>query len=768
MTDADVEDCDGTANAAGQAGGDAARSLPPGKNRMALESSPYLRMHENNPVDWYPWGPAAFARARAEQKPIFLSVGYSTCYWCHVMERTVFENAELAALMNRLFVNIKVDREERPDVDDIYMTAVHLMRGHGGWPMSVFLTPDLRPFYGATYIPPQVFRQTMQQIHEAWQQRPSEIVAQADRIYAAITQNHQGGPAAAALPDERLLGRAAAQLAQQFDAEYAGFGDAPKFPQPSHLEMLLCAHEAGLSADALPMVSATLQAMARGGIYDQVGRGFHRYSTDREWLVPHFEMMLYDNAQLLHTYARAFAMTAEPQFARIADEIVQFVQRTMTGDSGLFHSALDSETEGEEGRSYVWHAAELEACLTPEQWRLAAAVYGLSGPPAFEGRYVLHWPRDVASTAAALDMSVDALYEHLGPIRDRILAERAKRDQPLLDDKAITAWNGLMIEALAFAGRVLGRADYLALAARAATAVLRTLRDEQGRLLHVARHGTAKLAAYLDDYAALTLALIELHRADDAQDWLTPARAIADEMIAVLWDSDQGGFYFAPASVEHLLVRAKEGYDGALPSGNSLAARALANLAAESAEPAYAGYAAGTFRSFASSLERRPLAYNAMLWALWDYRRLNLPRNPSLSSPALREATSAEHVRISAAFEKKVSPQRIAVTLTIADGWHIQANPATLDFLIATELRAERPDGTPIALTVDYLTASRLSMPAGLAGEALDVYLQSVRLVTTLAEDVVTEDVRLIVRVQACDEAGRCLAPSEVTVSVEP
>ena len=766
MTDADVEDCERAAAANGRAGRDATGSIPPGKNRMSLESSPYLRMHENNPVDWYPWGPAAFARARAEHKPIFLSVGYSTCYWCHVMERTVFENPELAALMNRLFINIKVDREERPDVDDIYMTAVHLMRGHGGWPMSVFLTPNLRPFYGATYIPPQVFRQTLQQIHEAWQQRPTEIVAQADRVYAAIAENHQGGPPAAALPDERLLGHAAGQLAQQFDADYAGFGDAPKFPQPAHLEMLLCTHEAGLSADALPMVSATLQTMARGGIYDQVGRGFHRYSTDREWLVPHFEMMLYDNAQLLHTYTRAFSLSAEPQFARIADEIVQFIQRAMTGESGLFHSAVDSETEGEEGRCYVWHAAELEALLPPDQWALASAVYGLQGPPAFEGRHVLHWPRDVASTAAALNMSVDALHEHLDPIRDRILAERAKRDQPLLDDKAITAWNGLMIDALAFAGRIFGRADYLALAARAATAVLRTLRDEQGRLLHVARHGTAKLAAYLDDYAALTLALVELHRADGTGDWLTPARALADQMIAELWDTERGGFYFAPASVEHLLIRSKEGYDGALPSGNSLAARALANLAAETGDASYAGFAAGTFKSFASSLERRPLAYNAMLWALWDYRRLKLPRNPPLPAPAKQIETSAEHVRVVAEIEPDAPPHRVAVTLKIADGWHIHANPASLEFLIATQLRAERTDGTPIGLAVTYPAPTSLTLAEGPTGESLDVYEQTVRMTATWSEDVAAEDVRLTVRVQACDNVGRCLAPSDIPIHV--
>lgn len=350
MANVDSRNTHHPASSDGSSESDAPQQIPPGKNRMALESSPYLRMHEDNPVAWYPWGQEAFDRARAENKPIFLSVGYSTCYWCHVMERTVFENLELAALMNDLFINIKVDREERPDVDDIYMTAIQLMRGNGGWPMSVFLTPGLKPFFGATYIPPGPFQQTLEQISAAWHQRPAEILAQADRVRAAIEQSHRGEPPSLALPEQRVLGQAAAQLGQLFDAEYAGFGDAPKFPQPSHLELLLSAHEAGLSEDGLAMVSATLRALARGGIYDQIGRGFHRYSTDREWRVPHFEMMLYDNAQLLHTYARTFAVSSDPQFRRIADEIVQFVQRVLTGESGMFYSALDSETDEEEGR----------------------------------------------------------------------------------------------------------------------------------------------------------------------------------------------------------------------------------------------------------------------------------------------------------------------------------------------------------------------------------------------------------------------------------
>lgn len=488
---------------------------PPGSNRLACETSPYLLQHAANPVDWYPWGDEAFDKARREGKFIFLSIGYSTCYWCHVMERESFDDAETANLLNQYAVSIKVDREERPDIDEIYMTAVQLMTGHGGWPMTALLTSDLKPFFGSTYLPRAQLRELITETATLWKEGRAGLEAQAERVTSAVQQaGRLPGAPLDRLPDARLPARAAEAYEKTFDVFDGGFGSAPKFPMPARLELLLDDYETRKDKNSLEMVTTTLDAMARGGIHDQVGGGFHRYAIDNQWLVPHFEKMLYDNAQLLHVYARAWKITGNDNFKRVAEDIVSYIRREMTGPDGLFYSAQDSEVDGEEGQSYVWTLDEIERVLTKPETELARRVWGLDGLASFEDGWILHWPRSYADTARAEKMSEKKLHARLEVIRAKMLAARDQREQPHLDDKSITAWNGLMIEALAYAGQVLERPDYIEMAARAADALLITLRDPGNGLLHVARHGEAKLDAYLDDYAATLLALLALDQAD--------------------------------------------------------------------------------------------------------------------------------------------------------------------------------------------------------------------------------------------------------------
>jgi len=743
-----------------------AMSVAPSRNRMAEADSPYLRMHADNPVDWYPWGDAAFARARAERKPIFLSVGYSTCYWCHVMERRVFMDPQIAAYMNRHFVNIKVDREERPDVDALYMTAVHLLRGRGGWPMSVFLTPELKPFFGATYIPPERFRDLMHRIEQAWQQQRPQIVRQAAQIEARIRREHAGGNAPAPeLPGLTLLERGVRRLSSAFDPRHGGFGQAPKFPQPARLEAFLSAHAAGVGGNAIAMVAQTLDEMARGGMYDQVGRGFHRYSTDERWLVPHFEKMLYDNAQLLHTYARAYRHLPEAQYARIADEIVAYVDRVMTGDPGWFYSAMDSETDHEEGKYYVWTKQELRATLTDAEFALVQHVYGVDGAPNFEhGRYILYWPQTVADTAQALELIPEALYARLASIRDKLLAVRTQREKPLIDDKVITSWNGLMIEALAYAGRVLDRPGYVARARRAARAVLDGLRDDRGRLLHVARGDQAKLGAYLDDYGAMILALAELDRADGDPRWRLAAQNLADAMIDRLWDPVQGGFYYNSADVDDLLVRSKSARDGAQPSGNSLAVRALAQLAARTGSTTYAYYAAETLKYFAAQMQRQPDSLTYMLWGLWEYHNLDLPSAPPAPAIDPRAQSSAAHVTLTVRADGEA---RWIAQLEVADGWHLNANPASHDFLVPTQAHLMDARGVSVPTRVVYPQGSAWTLPLGEGQARVQAYTGMVSLPLRPATDTATPHLARV-RVQACHDRGRCLAPASVTAMLAP
>jgi uncharacterized protein YyaL (SSP411 family) len=609
-------------------------------------------MHAHNPVDWYPWGEEALAKAKAEDKPIFLSIGYSSCYWCHVMERESFMDAEIAAFLNEHFVCIKVDREERPDVDNVYMAAVQLMPpGRGGWPLSVFLTPDGKPFFGGTYFPPKRnqnspgFLEVITTLDDFWKNKRADATTLADKVAEGVGQylEHQQEGELPAI-DASFAAKTHAALTENFDPHCGGFGYSevnprqPKFPEPANLMFLLGRAETG-DEQALAMLETTLDKMARGGIYDHLGGGFHRYSTDRFWWIPHFEKMLYDNGQLVSIYAEAHALTGNEAYADVARGIAEFVLREMTDPEGGFYSALDAETDAEEGKFYVWTDAELQEALTPEElelvrgtlvWNSAAAlatldeairpqaaqVLGAGDEPIFEGKHVLLLARPLAQLAIDLKTTPEALAAELAPIRQKLLDVRSQRERPLTDTKVLTAWNGLMIRGLADAGRILKEERYVAAAARAADFVLARLRTDDGRLLRSYAAGQAKLNAYLDDYTFLVGGLIALHRATGDARWLDAAGQLTEKQFEHYWDDAQGGFYFTSHDHEQLIARGKDPVDSALPAGNTVAVENLIYLSDALGKPEYRERATHAARTALPLLERAPTAAPRLVAAI--------------------------------------------------------------------------------------------------------------------------------------------------------
>jgi uncharacterized protein len=572
-------------------------------NRLAEETSPYLRQHQDNPVDWYPWGPEALSKAKEEDRPILLSVGYSACHWCHVMERESFEDSETAAYMNEHFVNVKVDREERPDVDALYMEAVQAMTGQGGWPMTVFLDPEGVPFYGGTYFPPDEgrgmpsFRMVMEAVIEAFNGRREEIRARAPRTRSQLGAVGQVQPSNELL-DPRLLDEAVEGLRQRADMNRGGFGGAPKFPPASTLEFLL-------ARGATDIVELTLDAMAAGGIYDQVGGGFARYSVDARWLVPHFEKMLYDNALLARIYLHGWQALGHERYRRITVETLDWALREMRGPEGGFYSAFDADSEGEEGLFYTWTPPEVREVLG-DGAEAVIAHYGISEAGNFEGRTVLHLASGATAEApTGVEEARQALYE-----------ARSERTWPGLDDKRLTAWNALMISALAEAGAVLERADYLDAARACADFVLNQLRDENGYLLRTYKDGEARLNAYLEDHAFLLEALLTLYEATLEQRYFAEARALAATMIARFGDPERGGFFSTSDDHEELIARRKEIGDHPIPAGNSSAALGLLRLAALTGERDYEREGVGVLRLFHAAAARHPDAFGHLLQAL--------------------------------------------------------------------------------------------------------------------------------------------------------
>jgi uncharacterized protein len=594
-------------------------------NRLAGESSPYLLQHAHNPVDWYPWGEAAFARARAEGKPVLLSVGYAACHWCHVMERESFENEQIAAQMNDGFVCIKVDREERPDVDAIYMSAVQAMSGRGGWPMTVFLTPDGRPFYGGTYFPPEDrqgmagFPRVLGAVLQAYRERPEEVEKNAEALVEHIGNAQTIGAESVALSTE-LLARAAQGLQEQYDTRFGGFGGAPKFPPAMPLEFLLRWWKRSGDAQALHMVEGTLRAMAAGGMYDQIGGGFHRYSVDQYWLTPHFEKMLYDNALLARVYLLAWQATGDARSRRTVEETLDWTLREMTHPRGGFYSTLDADSEGEEGKFFVWTPDEVDAVLGPEASERFRRFYDVTPHGNFEGKSILHESMTIASAVETFAMPEEAIVAELARSRAALLTARGARVRPGLDDKVLTAWNGLLLRALAEAGRVLERDDYLRAAERNAEFVLTEMR-RGGRLLRSWRdngdgRGAAKLPGYLEDHAAYADGLLALYEATFEPRWLSEARGLADVILASFWDEQAGVFFDTAADGEPLIVRPRDTFDNATPSGASLACDVLQRLSAITGERRYAEHALRAMQPLADLAAKYPTGFGRLLCAL--------------------------------------------------------------------------------------------------------------------------------------------------------
>jgi hypothetical protein len=589
-------------------------------NRLIHETSPYLVQHAHNPVDWYPWGAEALERARSEDKPIHLSIGYSACHWCHRMADDCFENEAIAKLMNDHYINVKVDREERPDLDTIYMNAVQMMTGHGGWPMTVFLMPDGRPFYGGTYFPP-VDRQGMPgfpriliALAEAYRERREEVEQSASGLLGELRRLDLTQPQESDLGFD-ILDHAATDLMQRLDPADGGFGRAPKFPPSMTLSFLLHQYHRTKETRLLEAAELTLVKMARGGMYDQLGGGFHRYSVDDKWLVPHFEKMLYDNALLSRVYLDAFLLTGKDFYKQIATETLEYVRREMTDASGGFYSSQDADSEGEEGKFFVWTPAEARALLGEEDARLFCRFFDVSEFGNFEGNSILHVEAERDAIAKLMGVTPARLDEAIARGKRRLFEARESRIKPHRDEKMLTAWNGLMLRSFAEAARVLERDDYLDVAVKNADFLLRELRRD-GRLLRTHKSGVSKLDAYHEDYAYLIDGLMALYEATFEPRWFDEARELADEMIARFWDEDAGGFFFTAAGHETLITRTKDYYDNAIPSGNSVAAQTLLRLALLTGEDRYRLVAERVLKLMATSMRRAPSAFGHLLCAL--------------------------------------------------------------------------------------------------------------------------------------------------------
>jgi uncharacterized protein YyaL (SSP411 family) len=728
------------------------------------ETSPYLLLHAHNPVDWYPWGDEAIEKARAEDKPIFLSVGYSTCYWCHVMEREVFSNPEIASLMNRWFINIKVDREERPDLDEIYMAATQLIQKSGGWPNSLFLTPQLEPFYAGTYFPPESsggrpgFPTVLERLHQAWTTRREEVDRSAGSIAETMRKMIAAGrEPSLEIPSREGVDKAVKSLLGRFDEDYGGFGGPPKFPSPANLYLLW--HRAGEDqGQARRMVIETLHKMGQGAIYDQLAGGFHRYTLDEKWRIPHFEKMLYDNAHLAELLVVTSEATEDPELERLARETLGWVLQEMRLDQGGFKSAIDAETDGEEGAYYTWTAGELREVLGGKGFDWLAPIFGFDSAPNFEGeKYTLYLSGPLKDHAARLGVTRQDFLQSLSPHRATLLEARSKRKFPLVDDKVLTDWNSMMISALAKAATVMGEPHYQEAAQQAATFILENLRSKDGKLLHVWRQGKAKIPAFLDDYAFFIRALLTLYETTAEKRWLDEAERLTEELEGRLGDPNGG--YFLSESRPHLLFRPKNVTDGAIPSGNGVALLNLLSLADHTGKAVYRRRAEAALRSFSEDLERYPQAVRTLALALDRYYENDAmatapgtgqTKPPDPVAQLADKVVTATAVRTGADL---VDGWRLfELTLRMQKGWHVNANPASQSYLIPTQIKSG-------ARKVRYPKGEILRFD--FSEEALAVYSGE----ATIRGEIDPEARHLILIYQPCDDS-RCLPPTEKTVTL--
>jgi len=592
-------------------------------NRLIHESSPYLLQHAHNPVDWYAWGDEAFAKAKAEDKPILLSIGYSACHWCHVMERESFENEEIAGLMNQLFVNIKVDREERPDLDEIYMSAVQLLTGRGGWPMTMFLTPDRKPFYGGIYFPPEDrggmpgFPRILMGVNQAYRERPVDVEKSVTQILDGL-QRMSASVETEKRFSKTIIGESAAKVAQAYDTDNGGLGQAPKFPNAGVYELFLRHYHPSKSSRYLEMVTHTLTKMAWGGIYDHLGGGFHRYSVDAKWLVPHFEKMLYDNAQLVRIYAHAYKVTKEPLFKSVVDESVTYLLREMLQPDGGFYSTQDADSEGAEGKFFVWTEAEVMRILGEDEGAVFCRMYDVSEGGNFEEKNIVHPILTVDQASKYFRKEPSEIERVVATAKQKLFSEREKRIKPFRDEKIITAWNGLLLSGLAEAIKISPKPEY-ADAAKQTIEFIFTKLFRDGFLLHTYKDGEAKLLGYLDDYAFMAVGLLDIYETLFDRSTLTRAIELAEIMLREFLDEQNGAFFYTGNSHEKLISRAKPIFDASVPSGNAMATQLLLRLYHITGEDRYYRYAEKVLRSYYDPMESQPFGFAHLLCALDFY-----------------------------------------------------------------------------------------------------------------------------------------------------
>ncbi|HEX3152838.1 MAG TPA: DUF255 domain-containing protein [Gemmataceae bacterium] len=763
-------------------------------NRLAKESSPYLLQHAHNPVDWYPWCPEAFEKAKKEKKLIFLSIGYSSCHWCHVMERESFEDKEVAALLNKNFVAIKVDREERPDVDEVYMTALQVIDGRGGWPLSMFLTDEGKPIVGGTYWPKEDrkvdegvargFKSILSYMVELNTDKGKELRAQADhvaeRTEEAMTRAARG-IAIVELTKALAMGPVE-ELKDRLDDVHGGIGSketrfrGTKFPMPASLAALMRASKRDKDADLAKLVTLTLTKMAEGGIYDQLGGGFHRYSTERTWTVPHFEKMLYDNAQLVELYSEAYRDDPKPLYKRVVDETVRFVQREMTSPEGAFYSALDADSEGKEGEFYVWTAEEIEKALGDKDAPIFRAAYSVSGQPTFEEKqYVLKLSRPLADVAKDQKMTEDELRDKLASLRTKLFDIRAKRPRPFLDTKVLTAWNGQMIAGLAAAGQTFKQPEYTKAATRAAEFVLANLKTKDGRLLRTygisEGRGQAKLTAYLDDYSFLIHGLLCLHDATHDGRWLIEAKGLMDATSKWYGDGDHGGFFFTASDGEKLFARAKDYHDGVQPSGNSVAANNLVRLWKKTGDESYRKQAEKTIKQFAGILKGNPASVPAMGEALHLFVEAGGKKadpKPEEKKEASKRITSEDVVHATANLgpADKDGKRALTVTLKIDKPWHVYANPVDNDDLEGARTTVDvHADGKKLPAKIDF---PKGKIEKDEKGVEYKVFEGEIAIAGTVTSKDAT-DLEVRIKVQACTSGanGRCLQSATLKIPVK-
>lgn len=753
-------------------------------NRLIDSNDPYLLLHAHNPVDWYPWGAEALAKAKRENRPIFVSVGYSTCYWCHVAERTIYSDPEIAKLMNEWFVNIKVDREQRPDLDNIYMLATHLMTGRGGWPNNIFLTPDLKPFYAGSYFPPaddefgrRGFPTILRMLHEAWANRPQEVMDQADKIYQAMLEVRQrtaADPAAPIRPTDWLR-RAREALFQDYDPTHGGFGNGPaKFPREPALDLLLLDGDASLNPLALQVLTKSLDAMALGGIHDHLGGGFHRYSTERTWSIPHFEKMLYDNAQLLGIYARAYGKTRNPLYRQVAEDVAGYLSREMMAPGGGFFAAQDAEVAGREGSSYLWERKEIESILGEDSARRFFEVYALTPIPEQSGNSLLAGEEGgvlrvripIAETLQrAGGTEISQVLASFAPARAKLLEARNRRTQPARDDKIILAWNGMAIDALVQSGVVLQNGLLIALARQTASRLWQQAFDPRtGELKHELFGGRAQIDGYLDDYALLGIAFLSLADATKEIHWQDRAALLTSAMLRRFARDDTFAMSMA---ARDLLIPPSDDGDNTSPSGTSAAIELLARMHRATGKQEYADAAlrvvarlSGTFLQSASQWPSTVAAFNRYSLPVSRAAKRNTPsstvRNP------LHPPRTAEHVHAYVEVRSTGNHDEIRVNVLIDKGFHVNANPASFDYLVPTSLSVE---GVP-DLQIGY-PAATLIRPL-FAADGLMVYEGSVSLngVAPKGTLVSRNPITAVLKVQACNDEV-CLPPATLPLKIK-